>query len=266
MVDRSNETRLNITKEDYISIEADKPVFVLQYVVTHLIQGNCAEDCGVPVVLTVPPMQRKEHQLVFSTSSAAEKHNVNLVIATPLRDGILLNGSDLLSFINSSISVSDKSPAWNNILSEDSYSAIQFSAPPGLHRITHNSSKAYIAATSVPNFQDTTNKVSSDAQELTSDKNSQFPKQNTAVPTVTFEKAKSHDEINNAYLDKTETDSSSSEEISPSVIAVLISLCSAVLFVIICIAGFVFAEFAFHNGERSLFPLSRVAPYEPIED
>ena len=60
-LDESQHAQVNVTKEDYISIETDKPVFVQQYVVTHVTQGDdCGgNDCG-SFLLTVPPMQHRK--------------------------------------------------------------------------------------------------------------------------------------------------------------------------------------------------------------
>ena len=151
-LDETQRTQVKVTKGDYVSIEADKPVFVLQYVVTQITQGNCAaSECGSSYVLMVPPMQQRKHQYLFSTANALGKHNVNLVIATPLRNGVLIKGTDLLSYINSSNI--NPTPIWNvvdNNSNKNGYLAIQFLVNEGLHNISHNSSNALFTVTSVP--------------------------------------------------------------------------------------------------------------------
>ena len=129
-LDESQHAQVNVTKEDYISIETDKPVFVQQYVVTHVTQGDdCGgNDCG-SFLLTVPPMQQRKQQyyVVFNTGNSATrgKHNVNLIVATSLRNGLLINGTDLSNYINSS----------NIILHPPSASA---AAPPTWNIIEQN--------------------------------------------------------------------------------------------------------------------------------
>ncbi len=293
---RARPADLSLSTEDHVSIRADRPVQVIQYVLTHFIQDTGCD--GGPactgaataalntsaLVLSVPPLHGKQQQYLFSTPTAAGRQSVvNLVIATPLRDGVLLNGSDLVTYINASRAAGTTQPVWrvlNSDVTSDAasqtagnLSTTRFWLPPGLHLITHSNASALdsghvlFSATSVPHSSGTS-RPDTPKEPRPNDTKLKGKIPNN-VPEATVEKAKVDDEINNALLTKTGSDASGShqgDEISPSVIAVLISLCSAVLFVIICIVGFVFAEFAFHNGEKSLFRLSRVAPYEPIED
>ena len=276
----SQAKEIHASREDFISIDADKPVSVLQYLVTHVAQGNCNAECGSSL-LFVPPMEQREHQYLFSSGdTAAGKQTVNLVIATPIREGVKLNGMDLLSYINTTYPISTPTPSWSTIeKSNASYSAIQFLVEEGLYKITHNSSKAEFSATLtdhhpsavIPRDSKGLSTASLSFETTTSDAKSfniiqdKYFSGYGAIPTAKVEKSKSNDEINNAYLAESETKTGEEKKISHSAIAMIVTLCTAVLLVIICIVGFIFAEFAFHNGERSLFQSARVSPYEPIE-
>ena len=137
------------------------------------------DDCGGngcgSFLLTVPPMQQRKQQyyVVFNTAnSASGKHNVNLIVATSLRNGLLINGTDLSNYINSSNIIlhppsapGAAPPTWNiidqnqnstnNNESKNSLSSIQFPVNGGLHRISHNSSSnALFTVTSVPHSND----------------------------------------------------------------------------------------------------------------
>ena len=307
----SQHKQINVSPEDYFSVDADKPVSVVQYLVTHVVQGDCVGHGGGGTcsssssssLLFVPPMEQREHQYLFSAGgggiAGGGKQNVNLVIATPLREGVILNGVDLFSYIHntSNPAYSNSLPSWididnnsnNNGSSSNSnvsssYSAIQFLIEEGLHKLTHNSTKAEFSATlnrhhdqsqsAIISSHSTTSSASFVETGDAADKvvgyiQDQILSGNGAIPpnpTAKVEKSNTKDEINNAYLAKSQTVKKEEEEpISHSVIAMIVTLCTAVLLVIICIGGFVFAEFAFHNGEKSLFKSARVAPYEPIE-
>ena len=276
-LDESQHAQVNITKGDYISIETDKPVLVQQYVVTHVTQGDCGNRCG-SFLLTVPPMQQRKQQYVFSTAdSATGKHNVNLIVATSLRNGVLINGTDLLSYINSSNFIHPAAaPTWNIIdqnqnsinNNKNSLSSIQFPVNAGLHRISHNSSSDVLfTVTSVPHtneHEDLSKLHVSETAVL--NRSLATTKLDNIVPTAQVEKVNVKDEISNAFLSETQSSSKQQTDIPHSVMALIISVMVAVIFVIICIVGFVFVEFAFHNGERSLFKCARVAPYEEIKD
>ena len=278
-LDESQHAQVNVTKGDYISIETDKPVLVQQYVVTHVTQGDCGNQCG-SFLLTVPPIQQRKQQYVFSTvNSATGKHNVNLIVATSLRNGLLINGTDLLDYINTSNLIhSAADPSWNiidqnqnsNSNNKNSLSSIQFPVNAGLHRISHNSSSDVLfTVTSVPHSnepEDVSKLQVSDTAAL--NWSLATAKVNNIVPTAQVEKAKTKDGINNAFLSETQSKTSKQQttNIPHSVMALIISVIVAVVFVIICIVGFVFVEFAFHNGERSLFKCARIAPYEEVKD
>ena len=286
----SQHKQINVSREDYFSVDADKPVSVVQYLVTHVVQGDCVGHgtCGPSSssLLFVHPMEQREHQYLFSGGDIAGKQNVNLVIATPLREGVILNGMDLFSYIhNTSNSIySNSPPTWVDIETNNnnsnsnvsSYSAIQFLIEGGLHKLTHNSTKAEFSATlnrhHHPSAIISQQSVTSSFETVTTDKNvgsnqDKIFSGNGAIPppTAKVEKSNTKDEINNAYLAKSETVKKEQQPISYSVIAMIVTLCTAVMLVIICIVGFVFVEFACHNGEKSLFKSARVAPYEPIE-
>ena len=288
----SQHKQINVSREDYFSVDADKPVSVVQYLVTHLVQGDCVGHgtCGVSssTLLFVPPMEQREHQYLFSGDDSAGKQNVNLVIASPLREGLILNGMDLFSYIhNTSNSIySNSPPTWvdidtnhnNNSRNSNvsSYSAIQFLIEGGLHKLTHNSTKAEFSATLSRNHHPSAvisqQSVTSSFDTVTTDKGVGYIQDklfsgNGAIPppTAKVEKSNTKDEINNAYLAKSEAVKKEQQPISHSVIAMVVTLCTAVMLVIICIVGFVFVEFACHNGEKSLFKSARVSPYEPIE-
>ena len=302
--------QINVSREEYFSVDADKPVSVVQYLVTHVVQGDCVADgggggggagvlegaCGSSSsssLLFVPPMETREHQYLFSSGGSgggtAGKQKVNLVIATPLREGVILNGMDLFSYIHNTSNpiYSNSPPTWIDIddninnshnSNVSSYSAIKFLVEEGLHKLTHNSTKAEFSATlnnhhpsaiipqqsatSSSSFvTGTTDKTVGYIQDKMFSGNGAIP-----PPKAKVEKSNTKDEINNAYLEKSSQNVKKEKEpISHSVIAMIVTLCTAVLLVIICIVGFVFAEFAFHNGEKSLFKSARVAPYEPIE-
>ena len=291
-LDESQHAQVNVTKEDYISIETDKPVFVQQYVVTHVTQGD--DDCGGngcgSFLLTVPPMQHRKQQyyVVFNTAnSATGKHIVNLIVATSLRNGLLINGTDLSNYINSSniifyppSAAAAAPPTWNIIdqnqnstnsnQNKISLSSIQFPVNGGLHRISHNSSSnAFFTVTSVPHSPKDVSKFQL-PETVALNQSFAAAKENiNIVPTAQVEKAKTKDEINNAFLSGAQSRTQSKQltaDIPHSPIAVIISVIIAVVFVIICIVGFVFVEFAFHNGERSLIKRTRVGPYEEIKD
>ena len=283
-LDESQHAQVNVTKEDYISIETDKPVFVQQYVVTHVTQGDddCGgNDCG-SFLLTVPPLQHRNQQcyVVFNTAnSATRKHNVNLIVATSLRKGLLINGTDFFSYINSSniilhptSAAAAASPTWDIIEQNQnsSLSSIQFLVNGGLHRISHNSSSnALFTVTSVPHSNDAPKLQLPETVALNQSFAAAKENNSNIVPTAQVEKAKTKDEINNAFLSGAQRRTQSKQltaDIPHLLIAVIISVIIAVVFVIICIVGFVFVEFAFHNGKRSLFKRSRVAPYEEIKD
>ena len=287
-LDESQHAQVNVTKEDYISIETDKPVFVQQYVVTHVTQGDDDCDgngCG-SFLLTVPPMQQRKQQyyVVFNTAnSATGKHNVNLIVATSLRNGLLINGTDLSNYINSSniilhppSAAGAAPPTWNIIDQNQnstnnnqniSLSSIQFPVDEGLHRISHNSSSnALFTVTSVPHLNDAQKDIS---KWKTVSLAAAAKENNNIVPTAQVEKTNTRNEINNAVLSGAQSRTQNKQlpaDIPHSLMAVIISVIVAVVFVIICIVGFVFVEFAFHNGERSLFKSSRVGPYEEIKD
>ena len=304
----SQHKQINVSREEYFSVDADKPVSVVQYLVTHVVQGECVAGgdggggagvlggaCGSSSsssLLFVPPMEQREHQYLFSSGGAsggtAGKQKVNLVIATPLREGVILNGMDLFRYIHNTSNpiYSNSPPTWIDIdgninnshnSNVSNYSAIQFLVEEGLHKLTHNSTKAEFSATlnnhhpsaiipqqsaTASSFvTSTTDKSVGYIQDKMFSGNGAIP-----PPTAKVEKSNTKDEINNAYLAKSsQTVEKEKEPISHSVIAMIVTLCTAVLLVIICIVGFVFAEFAFHNGEKSLFKGARVAPYEPIE-
>ena len=305
----SQHKQINVSREEYFSVDADKPVSVVQYLVTHVVQGDCVADSGgggggagllegacgsssSSSLLFVPPMETREHQYLFSSGGSsggtAGKQKVNLIIATPLREGVILNGMDLFSYIHNTSNpiYSNSPPTWIDIddninnshnSNVSSYSAIQFLVEEGLHKLTHNSTKAKFSAT-LNNHHPSAiipqqSATASSFVTGTNDKRVGYIQDkifsgNGAIPppTAKVEKSNIKDEINNAYLGKSsQTVKKEKEPISHSVIAMIVTLCTAVLLVIICIVGFVFAEFAFHNGEKSLFKSARVAPYEPIE-
>ncbi len=282
-LDESQQTVIDASDPDnYVSIDATKPVAVLQYLVTHVLQGDCASGGGGggetpsgrchPSLLVVPPMEQREHQYLFSTGDAASgKQNVNLVIATPLKDGVLLDGGDLMSYINhAGRGDSLSAPTWKNIdnPSNVSYSAIRFLLDKGLHKITHNSAKAEFSATafghpsSVADSHSPSQSLFQPANTNDSE-DASWAAQNNTSSGIQVEESQARDEINDEYL----SDSSpwQTKGSSSSVIAVVITLFSAVLFVAICIAGFVLKEYAFHNGEKSIFRSAKVSPYEPID-
>ena len=82
-------------------------------------------------------MEQREHQYLFSSGNACGKQNVNLVITTPLRDSVLLNGMDLLSYINNSNSISTST--WTHVGSNSNSAIFFFSR----WRIIQNNSQFY---------------------------------------------------------------------------------------------------------------------------
>ena len=153
-LDESQHAQVNVTKEDYIYIEMDKPVFVQQYVITHVTQGDdCSRNSCGSFLLMVPPMQQRKQQyyVVFNTAnSATGKHIMNIIVATSLRNGLLINGTDLSNYINSSNIILylpseavAAAPTWNIIdqnqnstnsnQNKISLSSIQFPVNGGLH-------------------------------------------------------------------------------------------------------------------------------------
>ena len=212
---------------------------------------------------------------------------MNLIVATSLRNGLLINGTDLSNYINSSniilhppSAAGAAPPTWNiidqnqnstnNNQNKNSLSSIQFPVNGGLHRISHNSSSnALFTVTSVPHSNDAQKLQLPETVALNQSFAAAKENNNNIVPTAQVEKAKTKDEINNAFLSGAQSRTQNKQlpaDIPHSLIAVIISVIVAVVFVIICIVGFVFVEFAFHNGERSLFKSSRVGPYEEIKD
>ena len=268
-LNKSRHAQVNVSKQDYISIEADKPVLVLQYLVTHVIQGDCGVDCGSSMLM-VPPMEQGNHQYLFSTTNSAGKQNVNLVITSSLRDGLLLDGKDILSFVN--LSSAEPIPNWTVIDSHSNvnYSAIQVSLNPGLHNLSHPSSNGLFAATSnghplgmklldLPSLSDSV-RYQTVTESVHIAQEGKSLHDSKALPTAKVEHSKSHDEINKAFLPPPQD--IISQGLSPAVIAVIISLSTAVFFVIACIVGFIVVEFTCHNGEQSFILSPKVAPYE----
>ena len=244
----SQHIEVNVAKGDYISIEADKPVLVLQYVVPNVIQGgkNCYNSCG-SFMLMVPPMEQQEHQYLFSTLNVTWKQNVNLVISSNLTDGVLLDGEAILNYIN--VTNYEKVPSWTVIdtHSEVNYSAIQFSVDGGLHNLSHHYPDALFAATSSDGHALGMRLHILDVHKTSTSKTSY---------ETTGDNPDEEDDLIKKYQHK-----SRDQGLSHSVIAVIVSLCSGIFFVIVCIVGFIIAEFFCNGKEPSIFTRAKIAPF-----
>ena len=248
-LNESEHVQVNVGKGDYISIEADNSVLVLQYVVPNVIpEKDCKINCG-SFMLLVPPMEQQEDQYLFSTLNAAGKQNVNLVITSNLTDGVLLDGQDILDSAN--ISDSGVLPNWTLIdtSSNVNYSAIQFSVDGGLHNLSHHSSYALFVATSYGYPLGMRLQI----LQLNNSLN-----RNDIFITENPERSNELDNLQEKYQEKEKDED---KRLKSSTIAVIVSLCSGVFFVIVCIVGFVIAEFVCNSKEPSLFSRGKVAPF-----
>ena len=159
-----------------------------------------------------------------------------MVITSNLTDGVLLDGKGILDSAN--ISDSGVLPNWTVIdtNSNKNYSAIQFSVDGGLHNLSHHFSNAFFVATSYGY------PLGMRLLDLPSVRND--------IQYIIDKKPQSSNE-------------GTSEEdntITSFTIAVIVSLCSGVFFVIVCIVGFIIAEFVC-NSKEPFFGRGKVAPF-----
>ena len=203
-------------------------------------------------------MEQRENHYLFSTLNAAGKQSVNLVITSSERDGVLLDGEAILSAANKSSSEAVPSLNWTVIDtgSDVNYSAIQFSVDGGVHNLSHHYANALFAATSYGY------PLGMRLLDLPSVADAVTYEIHTQNGTVTLYNGSvdldGPPESNKKFPHKN-YDNNSDEGISASVIAVIVSLCSGVFFVIACIVGFIVAEFLC-NRENSPFSSSKVTP------
>ena len=257
-LDESQHKEFNVEKGDYISIEADKPVLVLQYVVPNVIQGgggggeDCHHNSCGSFMLMVPPMEQQEHQYLFSTLNVTWKQNVNLVISSNLTEGVLLDGEAILNSGN--VTDYKELPSWTVIdtHSEINYSAIQFSVDGGLHNLSHHYPDAVFAATSSDGH------ALGMLQKILYEVHVEYSTNNNGTYQLNSENADSDEED---YLKKKYQHRPRDEGLSHSVIAVIVSLCSGIFFVIVCIVGFIIAEFFCNGKEPSIFTRAKITPF-----
>ena len=266
----SQHLQVHVVRGDYISIRADKPVMVLQYVVPSGAQdtdcyhsnnnNNNSSDCA-SFMLMVPPMEQQENQYLFSTLNTTEKQNVNLVISSNLTDGVLLDGEPILGCANATEDDragggdSAGGPIWTTIdaHAEVNYSAIQFSVDGGLHNLSHESPQVLFSATSY-GYPLGMKLLDLPVVGVAGGGGYQY------VPAGKVSGGSPGEE--EEYLSRRyRGNSAGGDGLSSSVIAVIVSLCSGVFFVIVCIVGFVIAEFFCNGKEPSIFSRAKIAPF-----
>lgn len=251
---------VNVSRGDYISVEADKPVMVIQYLVPDC---KLHKSCGT-FMLMVPPMEQRESQYLFSVLTSTGKQSVNLVITSVLREGLILDGKDLLANASGGSANEEASLNWTVIdtSTDVSYSAIQLSVDPGLHNLSHLNASALFAAMSygyplgmrlleLPVVDTVQYRISThNGSELVLNYTLGDPDGDTPPR-----------DLRDPYF-KEKYENTESGGISSSLIAVVISLCSGVLLVIVCIVGFVLAELVCNGKEPNLFTRPKVAPLD----
>lgn len=254
----SQHAEFNLTGEDFISIEANKPVLVLQFLTVEEQNNNTHCDS---FMLLVPPMEQREGQYIFSTVEIDGPQTVNLVITSSMREGLLLDGEPIFN----------TSSHWISIESSANYSAIQLAVNGGFHNLSHYSADALFAAmcygyplgmglkdlpsTSFEsNSSDTVPSHHPESTDFITEKMEYIT--TTHVPIIHYEVHEdskgSPVEIHQHYIHPR------SRGVSHTMIAVIVSLCSAIFFVIACILGFLVAECVCRRDET--FRSAKVVP------
>ena len=256
----SEHAEVNVSHNDFINIEASKPVMVLQYLITQISPSRSRADS---FMLLVPPMEQREHQYVFSTVDTMGRQNVNLVISAAMRNGLLLDG-ELIVNASSHLILIEGFHA--------NYSAVRLSVNGGRHNLSHYSQGALFAAMSYGyplgmRMQDLaaleeSQKSSTPHRRATSTLSVQKPLKTTPAPAtvkiITNKAAVNRDKGINEAMAQPNSYTSADQSISPTVIAVIVSLSAAVFFVIVCIVGFLVAEFVCRR--EGGFRTAKVAP------
>ena len=256
---------LSVTYQDFITITASKPVLVQQYSTTR--QSNTRYQNTYMTLLPSTEQCGKHHYVAVLYENM--KH-IHIVLPRTLKNGILINNvlisnthnhhSETYTFINV--------PGYN-------YTTVRVTLQHlGLHNISHSSPGVCMCVMTQGypvdiNLTDYEQKLStlpnvslSTWPKLVSSSSSHYD----VLPLVS-----AHQEqplvINKAAINsypQTKTTWQSRQDnhvdhgFNATVIAVIMSLSTAVFFVIACIVGFVVAEFA--CGRESIFSGAKVSP------
>lgn len=267
---------MNISADDYITIEANKPVFVLQYLPADVSTSSHPPQS---FMLTVPPSERSQKQYLFSIVSSTQQ-TVTVVVNSTHRDSVLLDGQHITLTLNTT------SVSWVSIEGASAdYSAIQLPVHSGVHNLTHAQYTPDTVFTAIspsnhlgmrlknkpPPYvisHDTGNDVSHQGENIvisdTDDKTVIKQANNAGGSDVDTKStdyrvkivAKEDQEVN--FHETDSYSDNNGQGLSSTVIAVIVSLATAVFFVVACIVGFLAAEFV---CRRENFPSAKVSPY-----
>ncbi len=247
---------IDVKCDNYVYIEASEPVLVLHYFL--LDSSETTHNHKDVFMLNVPALEQRNDQYIFLTDREGEKSNGNVIITTTSTDGLLLDGH-LVNLSSNWISIEG---------TQANYSAIQLAVNKGLHNITHVSSNALFMVMSytcpydlqqlhltsdtqpMPPYKTQTTKPDEDSKKK--DKNIV----NDVIPKTAAHASVKHNYVDAAVRSKTNSDD---EFMSPTVIAVIVSLSAALLAVVLFISGFLVAEFGCRRHDS--FRNSKVTPY-----
>ena len=243
---------LNDTDRDFISITSNQPVSVLQYYCSVKLNQQSlnqsrsessdsstthTSSCD-PYLVTIPPLEQQKDEYVFSTPSDDNTtHAITVVINSTTAEGLLIDNQPHSDYQDNSSLFSVSIDGYDT-----NFTAMRLYIRPGYHNISHTEKGTPFSAIShaAP--------LGMRLGDLTGSADV-FPVYNLGPsPSSTTEQSQENG------VDVS-SDNEDSEGLPANVIAIIVTLTSAIFFVVVCILGFVLAETVCRRGN------GKVAPY-----
>lgn len=249
---KSLEVGLNESQE-YLCIVSNKPISVLQYHCTYY--SNSIDSICQPYLLTIPSLEQLHTEYIFSVAGESTNtygSQIHLVINSSLFQGLLINGSSIESYPQTEIASNNIPVAVNG--HNTNFTAIKLVLPPGTHNISHIITGAPFSAVSQASPLG--------MRMMAMDSGGKISEYNKQVFSSTYNiKASGNEQeifvsdTNKIELMETSaTNDGGSGSLPANVIAVIVTLTSAVFFVIVCILGFVVTETVCRRTSNKIFP------------
>ena len=264
-----------VSKRDFIAITSNFPILVIQY--TTLRNGYATNQNYY--MTTVPPLERcsRDHLYPAFRYQADPGSSLYVIIPTSQKDGVLFNNKSLSEQSNTFPTKSTEIivPGYN-------FTAIRVTVHhPGVYHISHSSDTDVCMCVTARGFP-----VDMNMGDIILDKklftepsasplpwpkvlsSSSSPAHYDVLPPVSahqdqpvvINKAAISNNLQTRHTWQTQQSNHLGEGFNATVIAVIVSLATAVFFVVACIVGFVVAEFA--CGRESIFSGAKVSPIE----